>query len=160
MANFCRRISLLSISRVTFVSALNLVAVVCISHSCPAVASDRSKDIAFQPTLSPLHFVIPDHKADAKEVVNKLVAEDYEGIRKNFNDQMKGGLSAENMKAVWRAVIEHLGDYKSQAEPQSEIRQNWEIIVIKCEMVRGKVDVEVDYDPSGKIGGLWVRPVA
>ena len=100
-----------------------------------------------------------DHKEDAKGVVNKLVAEDYEGIRRDFNDTMKSGLSAEKMREVWRAVIDHLGQYKSQSEPQSNSAQNWEAVVIRCQMERGQVDVEVDYDPEGKIGGLWVRPV-
>lgn len=99
-----------------------------------------------------------DHTADAKEVVNKLVAEDYEGIRRNFNDTMKAGLSAEKMKEVWRSVLEHVGAFRSQGDPQSQMNQGWEIIVIQCQMERGKINVEVDYDPSGKIGGLWIRP--
>jgi Protein of unknown function (DUF3887) len=100
-----------------------------------------------------------DRTADATEVVRKLAAEDYEGIRKDFNDTMKANLSAERMKEVWRAVIEHLGEFKSQGKPESQMKEGWEIVVIGCELERGRVNVEVDYDPSGKIGGLWTRPV-
>lgn len=99
-----------------------------------------------------------DRKADAKEVVNKLVAEDYEGIRKNFNDTMKANLPAEKLKEGWRYVVEHLGEFKSQEEPQSRTVEGWEVILIGCQMERGRINVEVSYDSNGKIGGLWIRP--
>lgn len=99
-----------------------------------------------------------DHTADAKDVVNKLVAEDYEGIRANFNEKMKSGLSAEKMKEVWKSVLEHAGAFQSQGTPQTQNTQGWEIIVIPCQMERAKINVEVDYDSDGKIGGLWIKP--
>src|SRR6185295_20296860 len=57
--------------------------------------------------------------ASAKEVVNKLVAGDFEGVRANFNDTMKQGLSAEQMKDVWKKAIAYHGAYKSQGEARN-----------------------------------------
>lgn len=102
----------------------------------------------------------PDHKADAKVIVDKLVSGDYEGIRQNFNAQMKAGLSAEKMKEVWTAVVQQLGKYKSQGPPHSgQGPGGWEIVVIRCQMEKGELDVEVDYDTEGLVGGFWVRPL-
>lgn len=105
-----------------------------------------------------IRHALPDSKERAKAVVEKLVAEDYEGIRREFNATMKASLSAEKMKEVWTGVIEHHGAFKSQDEPRLREQQGWEIVLIRGEMQRGAIEVEVDYDPEGKIGGLWVRP--
>lgn len=94
----------------------------------------------------------------AKEVVTKLVAEDFEGVRANFNETMKQGLPAEKMKAVWRAAIAHHGSYKSQGEPRNGQQDGYDVYVIRCEMKDSPMEVVVAYDGDGKIGGLWVRP--
>jgi hypothetical protein len=94
----------------------------------------------------------------AKEVVNKLLAEDFEGVRANFNQQMKDGLSAEKIKEVWEAALQYHGKYKSQSEPTRSQDQGYDVFVIRCEMQRSPMEVMVAYDQSGKIGGLWVRP--
>lgn len=155
-------------------AVLGIVAAICMGYYCTAKAI--TPDLAINQRLQLIEvsretksthklssvrtLFFPDRKDEAKDTVNKLVAEDYEGIRKNFNETMKASLSAEKMKEVWKSMIEHLGEYKSQGQPNSKTDQNWEIVVIRCEMQRGQVDIEVDFDPSGKIGGLWVRPVS
>jgi hypothetical protein len=97
-------------------------------------------------------------KAAAKEVVNKLVAEDFEGVRANFNETMKQTLSAERMKQVWRAAITHHGAYQSQGEARNAQQDGYDVYVIRCEMKNSPMEVVVAYDRDGKIGGLWVRP--
>jgi hypothetical protein len=99
-------------------------------------------------------------KSAAREVVNKLVAEDFEGVRANFNEQMKQGLSAEQMKQVWRAAIQYHGAYKSQGEAVNSQQQGYDVYTIRCEMERSPMEVIVAYDQNGKIGGLWIRPAA
>ena len=96
--------------------------------------------------------------AAAKEVVNKLVAENFEGIRANFNATMKQGLSAEKMKEVWRAAIVHHGAFQSQGEARNGQQDGYDVYLIRCEMKNSPMEVVVAYDSDGKIGGLWVRP--
>jgi hypothetical protein len=97
-------------------------------------------------------------KNAAKEVVRKLFAEDFEGVRANFNEQMKQGLSADKMREVWTAAMQYHGKYQGQAEPVVRQVQGYDVVVIRCEMERSPMEVEVDYDQNGKVGGLWVRP--
>ena len=99
-------------------------------------------------------------RAAAKEVVNKLVAEDFEGVRANFNETMKQGLSAEQIRAVWRKAIAYHGAYKSQGEAQNGQQDGYDVYAIRCEMRNSPMEVIVAYDRDGKVGGLWVRPAA
>ena len=96
--------------------------------------------------------------AAAKEVVNKLVAGDFEGVRANFNDTMKQGLSAEQMKDVWNRAIAYHGAFKSQGEARNAQQEGYDVYLIRCVMEKSPMEVVVAYDSNGKIGGLWVRP--
>ncbi len=99
-----------------------------------------------------------ERDAAAKEVVNKLAAEDFEGIRANFNEQMKQGLSAETLKKVWRASVARFGAYVSQGEIKSSQQDGYDIYVIRCEMKTSPIEVVVAFDQEGKIGGFLLRP--
>ena len=101
---------------------------------------------------------VPERNAAAKEVVNKLVAEDFEGVTANFNEQMKQGLSTETLKKVWKASIARHGAYVSQGEPRNTQQDGYDIYVIRCEMKTIPMEVVVAYDQEGKIGGLLFRP--
>lgn len=95
--------------------------------------------------------------AEAKEVVTKLVAGNFEGVRANFNEKMRQ-LSVEKMKEVWDAAIAYHGAYKSQGEARNGQQEGHDVYVIRCEMKNSPMEVVVAYDGNGKIGGLWVRP--
>jgi len=99
-------------------------------------------------------------KSSTKAVVDKLVAGDFEGVRADFNDEMKQGLSAEKMKEVWTAAIQYHGKFQSQGEAANTQQQGYDVYTIRCEMERSPMEVVVAYDQNGKIGGLWVRPAA
>jgi len=100
-----------------------------------------------------------ERDAAAKEVVNKLAAEDFEGIRANFNEQMKQGLSVETLKKVWKASVARHGAYVSQGELKSSQQDGYDIYVIRCEMKTSPIEVVVAFDHDGKIGGFLLRPV-
>ncbi len=97
--------------------------------------------------------------AAAREVVNKLVAEDFDGVRANFTEQMSKGLSVEQLKKVWRALIADQGAYVKQAEPTNSQQAGYDVYVIRCEMKTSPLEITVFYDQEGKIGGLLLRPI-
>jgi len=99
-----------------------------------------------------------ERDAEAKEVVNKLAAEDFEAIRANFNDQMKQALSAEAMKKIWKASVARHGAYVSQGELKNTQQQGYDIYMIRCEMKTSPIEVIVAFDSEGKIGGFSLRP--
>lgn len=98
-------------------------------------------------------------KKMANEVIDRLIAKDFEGVRKNFNENMKQNLSVEQLKAVWTGVIAEKGEYKSREKSLYQEYPDNTAIFTQIEMAKGKLVVEVRFGTDGKIGGLWIRPV-
>jgi len=94
----------------------------------------------------------------ANEVVDKLVAGDFEGVRKNFNENMKQNLSAAQIKNVWIEMISKIGAYKSREKSLYQEYPDNTAVFTRLQMEKGKVIVEVRFGADGKIGGLWLRP--
>jgi hypothetical protein len=148
-----KHLRVLRYPNILFLSMISLVVLVNLALPVSLRASQQLLHRSFSPPVF-------DHKEDAKGVVNKLVAEDFEGIRKNFNAQLKAALSAEKMKDGWTAIGNQLGKYKSQGQPHSGPGPGgYDIVIIRCQMDKGELDIEVDYDSDGLIGGLWLRPL-
>lgn len=97
-------------------------------------------------------------KKQANEVVDRLIAKDFEGVRKNFNENMKQNLSAEKLKSVWTNVITQTGEYKSREKSLYQEFPDNIAVFTRLQMQKSKIVVEVRFGADGKIGGLWVKP--
>jgi hypothetical protein len=71
---------------------------------------------------------------------------------------MNASLSSQMLEQGWNALTQQFGPFKSQDQPQTRKSHGYEIVTIICRMERGAIEVEVDFDTSGEIGGLWLRP--
>lgn len=97
-------------------------------------------------------------KKIGNEVVDKLVAGDFEGIAKKFDETMKKSVSAQQIKELWTQVKTAVGEYQSRNDSQIQERDNNFGAFTVCQMAKGKVMVEVWVDGNGKIAGLWIKP--
>ncbi len=94
----------------------------------------------------------------ANEIVDKLVAQDNEGVRKYFNEYLTKNLSAEQMKTNWASVIKEIGEYKSREKSLYQEYPSETIVFTKLQMQTGRISVAVHFGDDGKIIGLWLRP--
>ena len=99
-----------------------------------------------------------DIKTAALEVINKLVATEYEAVRADFNDQLKASFPVESLGQIWTSVVQTLGSYQGHDEPRTKQFQGNDVVTVKCRMERGAVDLQIVYDKNGKIGGIWTLP--
>lgn len=113
-------------------------------HSVPVVASSRMD--------------VESMKKGAESIVGKLVSGDYEGVRANFDENMKASLPASKIKEVWEGVKAQNGEYKSHGTPYHQKVQGGDGVRIRCQMERGAVNVDVYYNAEEKVAGLWVVP--
>jgi hypothetical protein len=93
-----------------------------------------------------------------RTIIGQFVARDFEGIRKDFDAQMKQRLSSQMLEQGWNALTQQFGSLKSQDQPQTRKARGYEIVTVTCQMERGAIEIEVDFDTTGQIGGLWLRP--
>lgn len=97
-------------------------------------------------------------KKVANEVVDKLVAKDFEGVRKNFNENLKQTLPADQLKAGWENITKDIGEYQSREKSLYQEFPNNYIVFTRLQMKTGRIVVEVHFVEDGKIGGLWLKP--
>lgn len=93
-----------------------------------------------------------------KEVLRLLVAHDYDGIRVHFDSQMKERLSSQMLEQGWSTLTQQFGSFVSQEQPQTRKARGYQIVTILCRMEKGAIELEVDFDTTSEIGGLWLRP--
>jgi hypothetical protein len=96
-----------------------------------------------------------DVKAAALGVIEKLAATDYGEVRAEFNNQMKASYTVETLGRLWTAVVQSLGSYQSHEGPRTKLIPGFTVVMVKCRMERGAVDLHISYDEGGKIGGIW-----
>lgn len=101
-----------------------------------------------------------DATALAKDVVEKLAAEDFEGVTKGFNEELRRTLPSEKLEQGWTAVTQQYGSFESQGSPRTETREGMRGVQIRCRFERGAVNVEVWVDKDDLISGLWIRPAS
>ena len=100
-------------------------------------------------------------KAASKEVVDKLAAEDFTAVTSKFNNKMKRAVSEAKLRNDWAGVIQKYGSYRNQGEPWvSHSQDGMDVVIIRCGMSNGIIDVEIDFDQAGKINGLWFRTLS
>ena len=94
----------------------------------------------------------------ATEVVDKLIAKDFEGVRKNFNENVRQNLSAEQLKTIWTSVTKDTGGYKSRDKSLYQEYPDDVAVLTRLQMEKSRVLVTVRFGTDGKISGLWIGP--
>jgi len=106
----------------------------------------------------PLTMVQDDIVDIAKDVVDKLAAEDFEGVTEHFNEQMRQGLPVEKIEQTWTGVVQQIGSFESQGTPRRARQGEGRGVLIRCKFERGAAQVDVWFDRNDEIAGLWIHP--
>jgi len=115
------------------------------------------------PETAGANFIQPSEDCEsakkiAGELIDRLVAGDFEGVRTNFNENLKQNLSADQIKNVWTGVISEIGGYESREKSLYQEYPNYYSVFTLLQMNKGRVRIEVHFSEDEKIVGLWVKP--
>jgi hypothetical protein len=96
-------------------------------------------------------------ESTAKEVVNSLRQKQFEQLTIRFSNELQVRMPADRLEMSWSHVLSHLGPFKNikLAAKDDEL----DFVDVTCVFENGEIIVRVAFDPSGKIGGLWMLPV-
>jgi hypothetical protein len=98
-------------------------------------------------------------EAVAKDLVTALAAGDMAKVTGRFDATMKAALPPEKLQSVWAGVGAQYGAFKQQTGVRTEKVGGFDAVFVTCEFERGKANVQVTVDSSGKVSGLFIRPV-
>jgi hypothetical protein len=95
-------------------------------------------------------------EAMAKEIPALLRQERFDEVSAQFDDRMKVAMPTERLHESWLHVVSHLGPFKSIRVARKD--PEFDAVDVRCEFENGPMIVRIAFDPTGKIGGLWMLP--
>jgi hypothetical protein len=93
----------------------------------------------------------------AKDVVEHLHQKQFEQMSLQFTTELQVQMPPERLEMSWSHVVSHLGPFKNVKLVSKD--EELDFVDVTCAFETGEIVVRVAFDPSGKIGGLWMIPV-
>lgn len=101
---------------------------------------------------------LTDLGTSARTFVGLLAGRDFSAAEKNFDETMKKALPAAKLEETWNAVIAQAGAFKRQVGIRTEVRGGYTVLIVTCEFAQALLDIEVVFDQSKRIAGLFFKP--
>ena len=101
-----------------------------------------------------------DFEAIGKEVVNELVARQFDKLEPQFDDQMKAALPITKLPEVWDSILAQAGPFKSIVSSHATERQGLHAAIVTCEFERATLDAKIFMDAQGQVKGLFFEPAS
>ncbi len=101
-----------------------------------------------------------DFEAIGKEVVNELVARQFDKLELQFDEQMKTALPITKLPEVWDSILAQAGPFKSIVASRATERQGLHAAIVTCEFERATLDAKIFMDAQGQVKGLFFEPAS
>src|SRR5664279_2243578 len=109
---------------------------------------------------SSLIVLAQDFEALGKEVVNELVARQFDKVELQFDEQMKAALPITKLPEVWDSILAQAGPFKSIFASRAMERQGLHAAIVTCEFERAMLDAKIFMDAHGTVKGLFFEPAS
>lgn len=96
--------------------------------------------------------------ANAREIVDEMVAGEYAKIEARYNSQMAAALPPGKLETAWQGLIGQVGDFQSIESTRLDDAGDQKIVTVVCKFEKAELDARVAFDSSGKLAGLFFRP--
>jgi hypothetical protein len=107
--------------------------------------------------IGPISDLSPESmEASAKAITDLLRQEHFDQVTAQFNGRMKEAMPTNRLGASWTHVTAHLGQFKGIKQARKD--PDFDRVDVRCEFENGLMILRVAFDPSGKVGGLWMLP--
>jgi hypothetical protein len=102
----------------------------------------------------------PDAKLSgvAQQAVSELAKENYAALYDRFDDSMKSAMPAARLPELWESITAQTGDFTSQRLLRQERTGSHDVVFVSCRFMRASLDVELVFNETGEISGLFFGP--
>jgi hypothetical protein len=97
-------------------------------------------------------------KRITQEIVNNLVKEDYEAVRKDFHSGLKTNLPVEKISEVWQNLIATNGAFENMTSTTVAQTNGFNQVRIRCQFKNENATVEATFNDDDRVIGLFVKP--
>ncbi len=96
-------------------------------------------------------------KKDAQGIVSMICNEEYDKVIDQMSDNIKGKISAEQLKEVWQPIKEKVGSFKSIEKEGVIGKDGLATVVEVAEFENGKAQFTITYNEDMKLEGLYIK---
>jgi hypothetical protein len=96
-------------------------------------------------------------ESTARDVVEQMHQKQFEQMSIRFTTELQVRMPPDRLEMSWSHVVSHLGPFKNVRLVSKD--DELDFVDVTCAFETGEIVVRVAFDPSGKIGGLWMIPV-
>jgi len=99
-----------------------------------------------------------DLAAASRQIVDDLAHERYDDVRTRFDDHMKQFLSVAKLRDGWQAAaVQEHGGFVSTGGMTATRVLGATVVDVFCTMQRGELKVQISFDNSGAVSGLYLK---
>ncbi len=88
-----------------------------------------------------------------------LVSRDFSGAEKMLDATMLKVMPALKLSETWDSVLKQYGGLQDKVQTGSAREKGYDIVTVTGKFTRGFLDTRIVFDASGKIAGLFFKPV-
>jgi dienelactone hydrolase len=87
--------------------------------------------------------------------IKQLEHHQYDSCYAMFDTVMASKFSADMLEQMWESLPKYMGEYKSYSTVTSEKKDSMDIVFVRCEFEKTKMDLQIAYNKSKKIAGMF-----
>ncbi|KAA2238827.1 DUF3887 domain-containing protein [Chitinophaga agrisoli] len=97
-------------------------------------------------------------KKITNEILNNLVSEKYDDVRKDFHSSLKAGLPAEKIAEVWKSTIDVNGPFEKVLSTTMATVQGFNQVKLRCKFKNENATLEATFTEDDRVIGLYIKP--
>lgn len=97
-------------------------------------------------------------KKISQNILDNLINEKYEDVRKDFAVGLKQGLPTEKIAEVWRQIIGTAGKFKKVLSVSTATDKGYNLIRMRLEFENDNLTQETAFSEEDKVISLWLKP--
>lgn len=90
--------------------------------------------------------------------VKQLERQQFDSCYRMFDTVMASKFSASMLEGMWQSIPKYMGDYKSYSTVSSEKKDTLDLVYVRCEFEKTKMDLQFAFNKSKKIVGMYFVP--
>jgi uncharacterized protein len=99
-----------------------------------------------------------DPSAKAHEILNEIVAGQFDKVEAQYDAAMKAALPAGKLGETWKQILGQTGGFKGVTSESTQTIRNLPVVILVCAFERTTLDAWISVNADGTIAGIRFRP--
>lgn len=90
--------------------------------------------------------------------IQKLERQQFDSCFAMFDTSMANKFNAGMLEGMWGQIPKYMGEYKGYSTVESSKKDSMDIVAVRCEFAKTKMDLQFSFNESQKIMGMFFVP--